>query len=234
MNTIVDIFIVLFIIIGTFLGTKKGLIKSAVGFIGLVAIIILSYTFKTYLANFLIDVMPFFQFSGAIAGLTSLNVLIYNVISFIVIFILMYCILNIVISLTGFIDTLLKFTVIWIIPSKIGGAIIGLLESWVFLYLAVFVLAQFNGTNAWISESKVGDFILNNTPVIGTYLSDAGDAAQDIYDTIELATKENVEAQTLDLRILQIEIKYGLITKEKAQELIQTGKIPIKGVMFGY
>ena len=234
MGMLVNILLIIFIVLGTFAGTKKGLIKTAVGFVGLVAIIILSYSLKNPLANFLIDTLPFFNFSGAIEGLTSLNILIYNVISFVVIFILLYCVLNIVLALTGFIDTLLKFTVIWIIPSKIGGAILGFLEAWVFLFLVVFVLAQFNVTNSFIKDSSVSNIILNNTPVIGKYLSGASNAAQEIYEGIEeYAKDESKTTIDLNLYILQIQINNGIISKEKAQELLDTGKINLGNVMFG-
>ena len=143
MSTVIDVLLVVFIALGTYAGFRKGLIKSLVSFIGLIAIIIISYSFRYTLAEFLIDKLPFFNFAG-FEGLTSLNILIYNVIAFIVIFVLLYCALNIVLAVTGFIDTLLKFTVIWVIPSKIGGAIIGFLESWAFVFLLLFVLASFN------------------------------------------------------------------------------------------
>lgn len=228
MSTLVDIILVIFLVLGTYAGTRKGLIKSAVSFIGLVAIIIISYSLKTPVANFLIDNFPFFQYYG---GLTSLNILVYNLVSFVVIFILLYCILNIIITLTGFIDTLLKFTVIWIIPSKIGGALLGFLEAWVFLFLILFVLTQFNVTNNFINNSKVSDIILNHTPVVGTFLGNASNAAKDIYATIN--ENKNSDVNTLNLTILQIEINYGLITKDKAQELIDTGKMGIDNVLFG-
>lgn len=228
MSTLVDIILVIFLVLGTYAGTRKGLIKSAVSFIGLVAIIIISYSLKTPVANFLIDNFPFFQYYG---GLTSLNILVYNLVSFVVIFILLYCILNIIITLTGFIDTLLKFTVIWIIPSKIGGALLGFLEAWVFLFLILFVLTQFNVTNSFINNSKVSDIILNHTPVVGTFLGNASNAAKDIYATIN--ENKNSDVNTLNLTILQIEINYGLVTKDKAQELIDTGKMGIDNVLFG-
>lgn len=234
MSIFVDILLIVFIVLGTFAGTRKGLIKTAVGFVGLVAIVILSYSLKTPIANFLIDNFPFLQFSGSIEGLTSLNILMYNVISFVVIFILLYCVLNIVLALTGFIDTLLKFTVIWIIPSKIGGAILGFLEAWVFLFLIVFVLAQFNTTNDFIKNSSVSNVLLNHTPIIGNYLGGAREAAEEIYNGIEKYTKDESKTTTdLNLYILQVEINYGLISKEKGQELIDTGKINLGNVMFG-
>ena len=234
MSTIVDIILVALIILGTYLGTRKGLIKTAVGFVGLVAITIISYTLKSSLANFLIDLLPFFSFGGALDGLTSINILVYNILSFVVIFVLLYCVLNIILALTGFVDTILKFTVIWIIPSKIGGAILGLLEAWVFVFLAVFVASQFNFTNTYIQDSKVSNFILNHTPVVGTYLGGAALAAEEIYKGIEeYSIDESKTKEDLNLYILQIQINYGLISKDKAQELLDIGKIGLGNVMFG-
>ena len=70
MGIVIDIILLAFIALGTYLGTRKGLIKTAVSFVGLVAIVIISYTLKSYLANFLIDFLPFFNFGGALEGLT--------------------------------------------------------------------------------------------------------------------------------------------------------------------
>lgn len=234
MSLVVDIILLAFIILGAYVGSKKGLIKTAVSFLGLIAIIIISYAISRSLSDFLIDFMPFFQFGGELEGLTSLNILIYNVVSFVVVFILMYCILNIVLTLTGFIDTLLKFTVIWIIPSKIGGAILGLLEAWAFVFLAVFVLSNFSFTNGFISESKLSNVILNHTPVIGNVLSGVTKSAQDIYEGVKLFRNDETKTtDDLNLYILQVQINYDLITKEKATELMEIGKIGLDGVIFG-
>jgi uncharacterized membrane protein required for colicin V production len=234
MGIVFDIILIAFIIIGTISGIKKGLIKSLVGFVGLVAILILSYSLRIPLANFLIDKMPFFKFSGAIAGLTSLNILLYNVLAFIVIFIVLYCVLSIIMTITGFIDTLLKFTVIWIIPSKIGGAIVGFLESWVFIFIVMFVLSQFNLSTFLVSKSYVANFVLDHTPVIGSYMGGARKAAKDIYERVNLAVKDkNKTTKELNVEILGIEVSYKLITKEKANELMETGKLGIEDVLIG-
>ena len=82
MKSIVDILIIVFLLLGTYAGWRKGLIKSLVNFVGLIAVVILSFYLKTYIANFLIDKLPFFNFAG-FDGLSSVNILVYNVIAFI-------------------------------------------------------------------------------------------------------------------------------------------------------
>ena len=234
MSIVVDIILIAFVVLGILAGLKLGLIKSLVSFIGLIAIVIISYDLRVKLAAFLIDTMPFFNFGGALEGLTALNILIYNVVAFIVIFVVLYCILNIVLALTGFIDTLLKFTVIWIIPSKIGGAIVGFLEAWIFLFLVAFVLAQFSFSANLIRDTYVGNFLLDHTPIIGNYLGGASKAAEEIYAGIEEYNNDETKTtHDLNLYILQVEINYGLISKEKATELMEIGKIGLDNVMFG-
>ena len=78
-STVVDVLIVVLLLLGTYAGWRKGLIKSLVNFVGLITVVILSFYFKTYLANFLIDTLPFFNFAG-LNGLSSINILIYNII----------------------------------------------------------------------------------------------------------------------------------------------------------
>lgn len=234
MSIVLDILVVIFVLLGALAGWKKGLIKSAVNLIGLIAVVIISYALKGSIANFLIDKMPFLNFAGTFEGLTSVNILIYNLIAFVVIFIVLYCILSVVLAVTGFIDTILKFTVIWILPSKIGGAIIGFLEAWVYVFLVLFILAQLSITASFVLDSTVGKFMLNHTPIVGTTLNKTTSAAKEIYDAVKnVKDDENKNVQDLNLTILQIEINQGLITKEKATELIETGKLELGNVMFG-
>ncbi len=228
MKTVVDILIIIFIALGTWAGWKRGLIKSLVNLVGLVAIVVISYSLRIPLANFLIDKLPFFP----IDGLASLSILIYNVISFIFIFIMLYCVLNIVLAVTGFIDTLLKFTVIWILPSKIGGAIIGFMESWVFVFLVIFVLSSFSLTASFVSPSKVSNFILDKTPILGNYLGGLSNSARDIYEIVEDMKDSNKDTKSVDFDILMTLINYNVITPEKAQELVDTGKLEIGNIMF--
>lgn len=236
MKSIVDILIIVFLLLGTYAGWRKGLIKSLVNFVGLIAVVILSFYLKTYIANFLIDKLPFFNFAG-FDGLSSINILVYNIIAFIFVFVILYCILNIIISITGFIDMLLKFTVIWIIPSKILGAIVGFLESWIYIYLVLIVLSAFNVTSSSILESKTATFMLDKTPVVKNVFKGTYGSIKDLYKVIDEYEKdddkENKDNKDLNLRILQIEIANNLITKEKAQKLVDDRKIDLGDVRFG-
>ena len=87
----VIILIVLFYVV---LGFKRGVIKTGVSLIGTIAILVVSFVLKDIVANFLMEHLPFFNFGGIFDGITSINILMYEMISFIVVFVILYCILK--------------------------------------------------------------------------------------------------------------------------------------------
>ena len=230
MNTVVDIVIIITMICGVFLGMRKGLIKSVVNLVGLVLVFVISFSLKTSIANIMIDNLPFFDFDG----LSALSILVYNVIAFMIVFTVLYSILRIVLVITGIVDALLKLTVIWIIPSKIGGAIVGFFEALVLVFLALFIMTQFNQTNNLIKDNKMANTILNKMPVLSGHVTEIRDAASEIYEKINEYDKDDQKSkEDLNLYILQTEVKYKLISKEKAKELIETGKLDVKNAILG-
>lgn len=230
MNTVVDIVIIITMICGVFLGMRKGLIKSVVNLVGLVLVFVISFSLKTPIANIMIENLPFFEFDG----LSALSILVYNAIAFMIVFTVLYSILRIVLVITGIVDALLKLTVIWIIPSKIGGAIVGFFEALVFVFLALFIMTQFNQTNNLIKDNKMASTILNKMPVLSGHVTGIRDAASEIYEKINEYDKDDQKSkEDLNLYILQTEVKYKLISKEKAKELIETGKLDVKNAILG-
>ena len=227
---ILNLLILVFLILGGIAGFKKGFLKTTVQLVGLIAIVIISYALKGGLAEFFINHLPFFEFGG----LTALNVLMYNLIAFLIIFAVLMAVLNFVLKITGFIDTILNFTVIWIIPSKIGGIIMGVVEAWLYIFLCLFVLIQIGFTSKFVTDSSMSNFMLDNTPVMANFLGGASKAAKSIYAEVRKNTSdEEKDITQLNTTILGLEANYGIITKAKAQELMDTGKIDIDNVMFG-
>lgn len=232
MSLVVDIIIVALLALGGYLGWKAGILKTLVRFVGLVAITILAFTFKSYLAKFLLGIIPFSDFGGIFEGIYSINIFLCNGIAFLVIFILLYCLLNIIISVTGFIDTLLKFTVIWILPSKILGSVVGVLEGWVFVLVALVGLSQFTFTTNMVYESNIAPVMMKYTPVVGKLARGTAESMNDVYKILKEAPKDT-DRSNLDLRVLQEAISAGIITTGEATELIDTGKLPFENVLFG-
>ena len=80
--SIVDILIIIFILVGGSAGFKNGFTKSVVKFLGIFVVLILSFILKNPISLILMKIGPFIPFGGIIKGVTVLNILLYEVISF--------------------------------------------------------------------------------------------------------------------------------------------------------
>jgi uncharacterized membrane protein required for colicin V production len=214
--SVIDSVIILFLILGAVLGFKRGIIKSVVSLVGTILVVVLSFVFKDSLAEFLYTNLPFFN-----VGITALNVLIYNVIAFLIIFAVLKIILNVIIKISGLLETILKFTIVLSIPSKILGAIFGFIEFYIFTFIILFVIAEFNINSSLISESKVADKIMSSTPIMSTILKNTYNG---INELIEI-NKSGDNSSEVNEKALNIMIKYNIISKENATKLVDSGKI---------
>ncbi len=226
--TIVDVVIILFLLIGALLGFKKGAIRSLVGLVGTIAVVVVAYYLKNPVADLLYSFVPFFEFSGNLEGLVTLNILLYEAIAYILVFVILYSILSLILKLTGVIEKILTFTIILGIPSKIIGAILGFLEAVVFCFIILFVLLQINGTSTWVKESTIAMSILDKTPLIGSMVNDTYEAIIEIGDLQEeYEGTDNIDAYNGE--ILSIMLKYNVITSDTAQKLIDNEKLDFAG-----
>ena len=122
---LMDVVCILIILLFTVWGFKRGVIKSIVQLVGTCTVLVLAFVFKDFIANLLMDFLPFYNFGGVFNGISSINILIYELIAFILLFVIFYCILSIIVNLAGIVEKLLKLTIILAIPSKILGALLG-------------------------------------------------------------------------------------------------------------
>ena len=105
---IIDVLIVLVLIISFIVGMGKGVIKSSISFIGLVIILVLSFVFKNNIGNNLCKYLPFIHFGGKLTGITTINILLYQTIGFLIIFSFLYIIYTIVVKLSSLLQKLLN------------------------------------------------------------------------------------------------------------------------------
>ena len=226
MASIIDIILVLFLLMGAVVGFKRGVIKSATMFIGAIVVIFLSFALKNPVSKLLYSFCPFFNFAGDFEGLTVLNIIIYEAIAFVLVYIVLMSILQVLIKITGGIETLLNFTIVLGIPSKLLGALFGLLESYLFVFVALFLLSQIPTTNAWITEANLGNRILESSPVLSDLTEEYYTAFQEIISIKDqnLQDKDEYNRQSLDILL-----KYGIVKKDAVEELIDNGKLNIPG-----
>lgn len=227
---IVDAIIILLILACGVAGFKRGVLKQLVSTVGFVIIVILAFYLKNPIAEFLSLHLPFFNFGGSFANVTSLNIILYQIISFILVILILEVILGVLIRITGVIETILKFTIILGIPSKILGFIVGIIEGFIITFLVLFFLRQ-PGFNLKIMEgSKLTDPILNSTPILSQVAGGFVDTFHDLYELGNDYYEQEMDANTLNLRSIDVMLEHKIITPEYVVKLVDAKKIEVTGI----
>ena len=128
---IVDVVIILFLLAGILLGFKKGAIQSIAALVGTILIFVLAYYLKKPLSILMYTYLPFFKLGGIFEGITVANILIYEAIAFLIVLGILSSILGIVLKITGVISKIVDYSIILTLPSKLIGATVGFIESYV-------------------------------------------------------------------------------------------------------
>ena len=222
---VVDVIIIALLILGGVAGFKAGVIKKLTDFIGMFVVIILAFYLKNYISVIMYENLPFFNFFGLINGIDALNILLYEVIAFLVIFIALLFVLRVVLMLTGLVEKILKATVILSIPSKLLGIVVGVIEMYVYLFLILVIVSLPIFDSSFLKDSKMNNFILNNTPVLSGVSEEIIDIYGDVYNIID--NRKNKTNEQLNEEILKVLIDKKVVTKESAKKLVDKNKIHI-------
>ena len=220
---ILDVLIIIFIFLGAFAGLRRGLIKQTVLLVGLVLTLVISFYLRVPIATFFYKNLPFFNFTGIFKGMSVLNILVYELIAFLIVFSVLYLALRIILKITGIIEKILKMTIILGFFSKIGGAIVGVIESYVVIFILLFIFHQPFINISGMEESKLADPILNSTPIMSDVSEDTRLAINEIY---ELAKNyEEEDAKKFNEDAIELFLKYNIVTQENINLLKEKGKI---------
>lgn len=222
--SIVDIVILIFLGFGALIGLKRGFTRQLVSLIGIFAIIIFSFLLKNPISVFLYNNLPFFNFGGIFKDITVLNILVYEIIAFILVFLILTVVFKILLTITKVFEKILNFTIILGIPSKILGAILGVVQNLIYAFIILYTLNLPMLNIDIIKESKVGNTILEKTPI----LTSICDGTLEVFNEIvelkeEYETTNNVD--DFNKKALKKMIEKGVVTEENVKALIKKGKI---------
>ena len=224
---ILDIVILILIAFGAILGFKRGFTRELVSLLGIFVILILSFILKNPISVILYNNLPFFNFGGIFKDITVINILVYEVIAFFIVFFILTIIFRILLSLTKVFEKILTATIILGIPSKILGAVLGATQTIIYVFIAMYILSLPTFNIKIVENSKVGNAILDKTPI----LTNICDKTLSVFNDIAELKEEYENTNNVDefnQKALNIMIDKGVITKENVQNLIDKEKI--KGV----
>lgn len=227
---IVDALIILIILASGLVGFKRGVLKQTVSTVGFIIVVILAFYLKNPIAEFLSLHLPFFKFGGNFVNVTSINIILYQIISFILVVLLLEIVLGILIRITGIIEKILKFTIILGIPSKILGFIVGIVEGFIITFLVLFFFRQPSFNLSIFEGSKLTSPILNSTPVLSNVAKGLVDTVNDLYDLGNDYYEQKMDANTLNLKSIDVMLEHKIITADYVVKLVDANKIKIDGI----
>lgn len=223
---IVDILILIFLGFGALIGFKKGFTNQLVSLIGIFVIIAFSFILKNPVSVFLYNNLPFINFGGIFKDLTVVNILFYEMIAFFVIFFILTIIFKILLKVTSVFEKILKFTIILGIPSKILGAVLGIIQNVIYAFIIIYILNLPTFYIKEVKESEIANIILD-TPILASVC----DKSMEVIEEITKLKDEYSETTNMgeyNQKVLNLMIDNGVITKENVKVLIDKGKL--KGV----
>jgi len=225
---IIDLVIILFILSGALIGFKRGFTRQLVSSLGFFLIVILSFLLKNPVSIFLYEHLPFFGFSGIIKGVTVLNIALYEIIALFIVMALFTLIFKVLLFATKVFEKALTFTFFLGIPSKIGGALIGIIQNYVWAFIILYILTL-PVLNVDLSNSKYKDKILNNTFILSGYISDSVKVINE-FALLKEKYEETPNAKEFNRETLDLFLKYNVVTPESVGILVKKDKLKINNV----
>ncbi len=227
---IVDVLIILVILACGVFGWKKGFTREIVSFLGVFAVVILSFLLKNPISALLYEHLPFFKFSGLLKGITTVNILIYEIVALLIVMSILTVLLKVLSLLTNVFEKLLNFTIILGIPSKFLGMLVGFIEGfvWVFIILYVLSLPVFNIKE--LNNSKYKDKILNDTPILSTLVDDTMSVINEFSSLKEQYDDATITTEEFNYQTLDVFLKYNVISVESVEKLEEKNKLEVKGI----
>lgn len=219
---ILDALIIIFLLVGALAGYRRGLVKQAVLLVGLIVVLVLSFYIRVPVSTFFYKNLPFFNFDGIFHGISVLNILLYEVIAFLIVFSILYLVLRILLKISGLIEKLLRATIILGFFSRIGGMIVGAIESYVIVFIILFVFSQPFINISGLDNSNFCDKILENTPVLSDMTKDIRHVTDEIENIIESYKGKDVD---FNEKTIELFLKYDIITEENINLLKEKGKL---------
>lgn len=222
---ILDIVIVLILIMSAIIGFKRGAIKEIVSLVGIIIVFIVAFAFKGVLGNVLCKWLPFFNFAGNLEGVTVLNILLYQLIAFLIIYSLLFSIYMIVVKISGVVQKLVHMTVILWLPSKIIGAVVAFITGYVMVFVVLLALLIPLKDTDMFKGSKFANYVVYDTPILAGSAENISRSINEVYTLGEDLSKGDISKNEANLETMDILLKYKIVSPKTAKELVALDKL---------
>ena len=222
---ILDVAIILILIMSAIVGFKRGAIKEIVSLVGIIIVFIVAFSFKGVLGNVLCKWLPFFNFAGNLEGVTVLNILLYQLIAFLIIYSLLFSIYMIVMKISGIVQKIVHMTVILWLPSKLIGAVVAFVTGYVMVFVVLLALLIPLKDTDIFRESRFANYIVYDTPILADSADNISSSINEVYTLGEELSKGDISKNEANLETMDILLKYKIVSPETARQLIVLDKL---------
>lgn len=222
---ILDIVIALVLIMSAIIGFKRGAIKEVVSLVGIIIVFILAFSLKGVLGNVLCKWLPFFNFAGNLEGVTVLNILLYQLIAFLIVYSLLFSVYMIIVKISGVVQKIVHMTVILWLPSKLIGAVVAFITGYVMVFVVLLALLIPLKDTDIFKNSKFANYIVYDTPILASSSANISTSINEIYELGEDLSKGDISKNEANVKTMDILLKYKVVSAETARELVVLDKL---------
>ena len=226
---LVDLIIIVLLVMGAVVGFKRGLIRQLLSLCGTIIAAVLAFLFKTPLAQLLCEYLPFFSFKGVLAGLSVLNLFVYEVTAFLIILAIFVGLLQVLIFLSKILEKIVSMTIIFALPSKLAGAVFGVLENYIVVFIILYIVSLPFFNIDIIRGSELRDPIVTKTPVLNKLAEKSVEVGTEIANLVDKYKIEEDKNQ-YNLDTLDVLLKYNITKVETVDRLVEKNKIQLVNI----
>lgn len=222
---LLDIIILVLLILGFINGFRRGAIKQGVLTAGIFLVVILSFIFKNPLSIMLYKKLPFFT-TGILKNYSILNILLYELISFLILLIILSLIFAIISKISGIVEKLVRSTIILALPSRLIGGLFGLIETYIFTFIVLLIITMpiFSVSKSKeITNSSMKNIVLNKSLVLSNVSKGIVKSINEVNDLIK--SKNKLGTEEFNCKALEIFKENKVISKEAIDYLKSKKKI---------
>ena len=229
-SIIINTIIVVIFLISLVVGHKKGFAEASIRFIISIISTVLAFLLKNPVSVYLYTNLPFFNLDGLFKGVSIINVLIYELIAFMVLLFCFNIIFMVIVNITNIDKFIFSLLAKIRIPNKLFGSLFCFLQAYIIMYFIIFA-GMFIGN---LTDFNIGEdtlaYKIYKTPIlyealepIHNTISEIGSIAKD-YDSINSKEEYNKES-------IKILLKYNIITEDNVRLLVDKDKIDIDNLV---
>ena len=223
-----DIILIILLLVGGLEGFSRGFFREILKVGGFIIVLYLSFIFMNPLGNLLFKYLPLFSLHIIGIEIAALNILLYEIISFLLISTILYVILNFILTITGLISKVISISKVINLPFKILGAIVGILSNYILIIFLLLILAIPLGKVDAYRNSTLKNYFLNSPILITSQIKNLNSSINEVYDLTEEIKNDKSRIKHSDeynAKSFDIMLKNKIVSIDTVDELIDNGKI---------